>query len=228
MVLLVGMYSNTSGVVTGITLNGRTANVPGIEHIVGPTIVTVPFRTRYQPDQPVNELLKKIQERYIDMVPYEQLGLQNIKRLSVEAEAACDFRSLLVIQSTKESNRTRSGGELLSLKQDLSIILDYPLTMECELHDTSIKLRARFDKNLLSVSQVQKICRHFEYLLHQLCSENPGTRVSDVQTSCPADMMEVVKWNATPPKAFTACIHNLIQQRICNQNFKQFALGMVG
>ena len=219
--LLVGIHSNTTDVITGITLNGRTANLPGIEHIVGPTIVTVPFRTRFRADQTIIDLLESIQQLYIDMIPFEQLGLQDIKLLSADAEAACDFRSLLVIQSTREPDLHKTLPGLLSTKQDISLSLDYGLTMECELRENCVMIRATFDDNLLSGVQIQRLFRQFEHLLHQLCLEDPAARVYDVQTVCQADVQEVFEWNTTVPKSGDACVHELIEHRTQSQPDRQ-------
>lgn len=214
---LIGLYSNTTDVVTGITLNGRTAKLPGIEHIVGPTIVTVPFRTHSRADRTITDLLEGIQQLYIDMIPFEQLGLHDIKLLSAEAEAACNFQSLLVIQSTRDPDSDGFFPELLSTKQDISLSLGYGLTMECEIQDNRVMIRATFDDRLLSEVQIRRLFRQLEHLLHQLCSENPAARVSDVQKICQADIAEVFEWNATLPKGSNACVHDLIKQRTQTQ-----------
>ncbi|MCJ1249676.1 hypothetical protein MMC30_006902 [Trapelia coarctata] len=207
--LLVGMYSNTTDVVTGITLSGRTAQLPGVEHIVGPTIATVPFRTQYRDEQLITDLLQTVQQKYIDIIPFQQLGLQHIKRLHPEAAAACDFRSLLVIHSTKE----RESPAVLFSDLEINLFLDYPLTIECELHDGEIKIKATFDDRVLHVAPVQMILAQFQHLLQQLCAEDPAATVSDVQTTCDADQNQVLKWNSKEPEAFEACVHGLVQSR---------------
>jgi len=211
--LLVGTYSNTSDVVTGITLNGRTAQLPGIEHVVGPTIATVPFRMRYKDDQLIADLLQTVQQQYIDMIPFEQLGLQKIKRLGPEAGAACDFRSLLVIHSSKE----REPPAVLFFQQDINLFLDYPLTIECELHEDGIEMKATFDDHVLEPVQVRRMLSQFEHLLDQLCMENPAATVSDVQTSCKADQRLVLDWNSKALGTYEACVHDLIEERTNTQ-----------
>jgi amino acid adenylation domain-containing protein len=212
--LLVGMYSNATDIITGMTLSGRTAQVPGIEHIIGPTITTVPFRVQFTKDQLICDLLQTIQDQYLDVLPHEQIGLQKISRISTEAKAACAFRSLLVIQWSGEP---KSLG-LLSGTEDMSLSLDYPITMECTLQATeSVKIRAMFDDRVLEPRQIQRIFRQFEHLLQQLSEENPETKVSDICGICGSDMTEVIQWNSTVPEAFETCLHHLIDQRTKQQ-----------
>ena len=212
--LLVGIYSNATDIVTGMTLSGRTAQIPGIEHIIGPTITTVPFRVQFTKDQLICDLLQSIQDQYIDLLPHEQLGLQRISSISPGAKAACAFRSLLVIQW---SGGSKSLG-LLSGTEDMSLSLDYPITMECTLQATErVKLRAMFDDRVLEPRQILRIFRQFEHLLQQLSQENPKIKVSDICGICDSDMKEVLRWNSTVPEAFETCLHHLIDQRTKQQ-----------
>ncbi|MCJ1410507.1 hypothetical protein MMC19_004592 [Ptychographa xylographoides] len=206
--ILIGTYSNCSDVVTGMTLSGRTNQLAGIEHIVGPTIATVPFRTQLRDDQLLVDLLQSVQDQYIATIAFEQLGVQEIKRLSEDATAACDFRTLLVIQSTD-----KWSPKLLSTPQDISISLDYPLTIECEILNDTLKIRATFDGHMLRETEVKRILRHFEYLLQQLCNEDPVMRVSDCQKAHEPDVIEILEWNSTITSTNVTCVHELIEDQ---------------
>ena len=214
--LLIGMYSNTSDVVTGMTLNGRTASFVGVENVVGPTLVTVPFRTQFRGEQLVNDLLERIQQLYIETVPFEQLGLSEIKQISAGSKAACNFQTLLVVQSTEETGSKRSS--LFSSGQDVFLSLDYGLALECELTSrsgsaTKVQLKATYDANLLNELQIERILRQFEHMLHQLCIETPFLRVRDIQSVSPADMKQILSWNSTIPESYEHCVHTLIEKR---------------
>ena len=211
--LLIGLYSNTTDVVTGMTLNGRTAALSGIEEIIGPTLITVPYRTQFRPGQPVMEMLERIQEQYIEMIPFEQLGLSEIKRAGKESAAACDFRTLLVIQSPDEAN-LHAESDLFSSKNETTLSLDYGLALECDLlSPTRLNLKATFDDHLLPKVQIQRIFYQFAAILHRLCLENPATRVSELQNACQADVKEIFDWNITVSEPFEECLHELIASR---------------
>ena len=214
-VLLIGSYSNASDVVTGMTLNGRTASFAGVENVVGPTLITIPLRTQFRRDQLVSDLLHKIQEQYIETIPFEQLSLSEIKQLSPDAKAACDFQTLLVVQSTEE--RSDDPG-LFSSAQDVLLSLDYGLALECELtsrsgSSTKVQLKATYDPHLFDEQQIQRILHQFEHILHQLCIETPYSRVSDIQSPSTADMKQVFSWNTAVPKSYEHCVHDLIEKR---------------
>lgn len=203
------MYSNITDVVTGITLSGRTAQLPGIEHIVGPTIATMPFRTSYSDEQLISDLLQMVQQNYIDIILFQQLGLRNIKSLGSEAAVAGDFRSLLVIHSTNE----RESPTVLFSDQNFNLFLDYPLAIECELREEGVGMKTTFDDLVLNPVEVRRIWGQFEYLLHQLCKEDPATTVTVIQTACLADTKQLLEWDSKAPDAYQACVHDLIKQR---------------
>jgi aryl carrier-like protein len=190
--LLIGMYSNTTDVVTGVTLNGRAALLPGIERIPGPTVATVPFRTRFTPDQKVSDFLQTIQNQYLSVLPFVQFGLQNIRSLSADAIAACKFRSLLVVQS---ANRPQESNQVLIGRSYSFPVMDFAIVMECELHKGGIDFRATFDHQVLSEAQIRRIFEQMEEILRRLSLSGPETVVSDLQKTSQADMLRVSQWN---------------------------------
>jgi non-ribosomal peptide synthetase component F len=208
--LLMGIYSNSLDIVTGMTLNGRTEVLPGIVGIVGPTITTVPFRATYQADELAIDLLQKIQSQYLEIIPFVQFGLQNIRRLSSDADAACNFRNLLVIQS----GNSQPSRLLLGRKHYFSS-LDCPLLMECELYDQTIHLQASFDEKLLQSAEISRIFQQLEHILSRLSSCGSSTTVSDLQQICNADTQQLLQWNATSntPKQSQTLVHDLFEQR---------------
>jgi amino acid adenylation domain-containing protein len=208
--LLMGIYSNSSDIVTGLTLNGRTAQLSGIDSIIGPTITTVPLRTRFDRNDLAIDVLQRVQSQYIEIMAFEQFGLQNIRHLSSGADSACNFRTLLVIQST--------GGHsprLLSGRKYAFSSVDCAMMMECELNSESINLRATFDDKVLDCAQIGRIFQQFEHILSGLYSCDPFTKVSDLQQICNTDTQQILEWNSAcnAPKQSQTLIHTLFKQR---------------
>ncbi|CZR65846.1 uncharacterized protein PAC_15746 [Phialocephala subalpina] len=186
--ILVGLYSNSSDVITGVTLNGRTARIPGIESIPGPTVTTVPFRAMFTPGQTISSFLEKLQNQYLDILPFAQFGLQNIRRLSNDAVNACKFRSLLVVQS---ANKPQSERRILLSRSYSFPVMDFAMVMECELLGDSVDFRATFDHEVLSEEQVRHMFLQMEEILHRISTSSSGTKVSDLQKLSNADMVRI-------------------------------------
>jgi aryl carrier-like protein len=190
--LLIGMYSNSTDVVTGVTLNGRTAPLPGIDQIPGPTVTTIPFRARFTFDQKVSGFLQMIQSQYISILPHAQVGLQNIRRLSEDAVAACKFRSLLVVQST---NRPQDAKQIMIGRSYSFPVMDFAVVMECELHKGGVDFRATFDHQVLTEAQVRRMFQQMEEILHKISQSSDSTRVSELQELSREDMLQISQWN---------------------------------
>jgi hypothetical protein len=184
--LLVAAYSNSSDIITGVTLNGRTAQIPSIDQIPGPTVTTIPFRAQFTPDEKLADFLRRIQKDYLRILPFTQFGLENIRRVSEDAVAACKFRSLLVVQS---AHRAPDSKKILQGRSYSFPVMDFAIVMECELHKDGIDLRATFDNQVLSETQVRKMHQQMEELLHRISMARPETTVADLQRHIQVDMV---------------------------------------
>ncbi len=81
-----------------LQFTGRNAPIAGIEAMIGTTIATVPVRACVLGTQLVSAFLQDLQQQSIEMIPYEQTGLHRIAKLRVDAQHACGFQTLLVVQ----------------------------------------------------------------------------------------------------------------------------------
>jgi amino acid adenylation domain-containing protein len=214
--LLIGLYSNTSDVITGMTLNGRTAPFTGVEKLIGPTLVTIPCRMQFRRDQLISDLLETIQQQYVEMIPFEQFSLTAMKQIGAHARTACDFQTLLVVQYTGE--KRPESRPLFSSAPNVFLSMDYALALECELTSrsgtlTKVQLKATYDPHLLSGVEIRRFLNQFEHILRQLCIESPSSRVADLQALSLSDAKQIFSWNATVPQPYEYCVHDLIEKR---------------
>ncbi len=111
--IIASRYTNSDDVVFGATVTGRHAPVAGeIEAMIGTTIATVPVRARVWDDQLVSAFLRAMQQQSTEMIPYEQTGLQRISKLGADAQHACGFQTLLVVQPVDNISEDEDDKEL--------------------------------------------------------------------------------------------------------------------
>src|SRR3569833_3179150 len=89
-VLVASQYSGSADVVFGETLTGRDISLQGVEGIVGPLIATVPVRIRIDRTSSVASYLQAIQQGISARTPYQHMGMQNIRKVSRDAQYACE------------------------------------------------------------------------------------------------------------------------------------------
>ncbi|KAJ4357047.1 hypothetical protein N0V85_009521, partial [Neurospora sp. IMI 360204] len=168
-------------IVFGAVSSGRKAPVPGIETLPGPTIATVPIRVKTNNDRKILELLTSIQTQETQMIRYEQTGLSSIRQLGEEAQLACQFQTLVVVQAPQEEN-TKSGlfvsedAERTEAEEEAHYrgfqFQSYALSLICTPEEGHLKVRFCFDSNVLEREKVQRMSRNFEQLLRTLCSSS--------------------------------------------------------
>lgn len=76
--LVLAKLSGTSDVTFGQITTGRSAPIQGIDEIVGPCMNLVPVRVKVDAASTLSQLLQHVQTQHLDMLPYENLGMQHI------------------------------------------------------------------------------------------------------------------------------------------------------
>lgn len=175
--LVASQYTMSDDVVFGETFAGRTLRILGVEQIEGPMIATVPVRVRIDRDAPVQEFLQSIQEQGLVRAAHEHLGMQNIRRVSADAQLACEVKMGLVIQPRPADAPEKSADDLPSFRVEDAAhealrFNSYPLMLACSLRSDGFEVTASFDSNLITETQMQRVLAQFDYVVSQLCSDN--------------------------------------------------------
>ena len=219
--LVVGVYTSSSDVVFGTTLSGRNAPVPGVEMMTGPTIATVPMRIHWDADVSVSTLLSSVQRQATDMIPFEQVGLQAISKVNASAMAACQFRSLFVVQPATDTTTNISAHQKLldsmmepvEFHEDDGMAQTYPLGIAVDVHDDWVHVEATYDKAILDQDHVQRIMSQLRHTLSAL-SNNLDATVSTLDLLSQADACQIQEWNGDgPPPSIQESIHELVRRQ---------------
>ncbi|KAG6250801.1 Glycopeptide NRPS [Claviceps purpurea] len=214
--LLQAMYTSSDDVIFGATVTGRHAAIPGIESIVGPTIATVPVRVTIDWRKNVGELLHEVQQRSLDVTPFEQVGLQRLRKISHDAEMACNFQTLLVVQpANSHEDSVEPFFESPEQAQPAPEYADgsstYALTALCDLREDGFNMTLNYDSSITDTLQIEQYMNQLRHLAGQMCKT--GTKwasLSDVVTIAREDLLRVWQWNKTVPAPIDSCVHDLI------------------
>nr|POF20697.1 nonribosomal peptide synthetase vlms [Quercus suber] len=215
--IVLAAYDDRADDVTfGSTVVGRQVPVDGIEHVAGPVISTVSVRVRLDREQSVGQFLQGLQVQASQMIAFEQLGLQNIAKLSQDAQQACEFSTLLVIQPY--GIWTRANNSLLTLEETALVSYDvnnakyfnYPLVVQGHLHDEEVILYITHDTSVISTERVRRMAMQYEQVVEQLLesSDRPLGMLSPAGTS---DLEQAVEWNGAPTEPVSSCVHQLVE-----------------
>lgn len=217
--ILLSQYTDSDDVVFGLTVNGRSAPLSGVEALTGPTVATVPFRVRVIGTRSVQDQLDDVQRQVTAMTPYEQFGLQNIRKLSEDAARACEFQTHFGVQSATATRPNSVFTHLESRDADYQNFSSYAFVFICQLAGggktadrhggTSIEINASYDSHVVPTPQAQRMVEQFEHILRQLV-DGLSRQVQDISGLSPRDMHQLNRWNATLPESHDRVLHELI------------------
>ncbi|KAL9124877.1 MAG: hypothetical protein Q9217_005842 [Psora testacea] len=216
--LVLGAYLQSDDVVLGVTISGRSAPVGGIEKMTGPAVATVPLRIKLNYRESVRKALHNLHEQCRAMIPFEQTGLQYIKRLVPEIAEACDFQTLLVVQPSEQPHDFAIQEERYD-RSDAGLPFGcYGLVLECTmLRDReAIKVTAHVDTNLLHLDQLETLTDQFGHVLRQIAIR-PNCLIGDIEKVSPEDIEQLSRWNGKIPKAGNRTLHDLVEQQCLSQ-----------
>ena len=208
--ILLSARTGSQDVLFGETLTGRDVPVDGILEMLGPTLTTVPTRIKIDATPTVMGLLTHVRQMSTEVIPYQHVGLQNIRKLSTETAAACNFNNLLVIQTTDgdtiegklwEPQNTGVG----------STFFTYPLVAECRAEGSNVHVDVHYNDKHISEWHTQTLIHQFETLLQQLCAVSPETdiKISDLKVLSGLDIKSIQEWNNYQPAVVSQRIHDL-------------------
>ncbi|RDW58708.1 hypothetical protein BP6252_13184 [Coleophoma cylindrospora] len=215
--MIMAQYTDSDDVVFGVTQTGRNAPVPGIESMLGPTFATVPVRVKLDKTETIRGFLANIQDNGIRMVPFEHVGLQQIRRLGGNAKNACNFQNLLVVQQSAHGDQDQSFLSLKKLPTGNEAFNTYALVVECTLGAGVIDIRIQYDAHLISREQIETLSFQFEHIVQQLSQELTSQTVADIETISRRDREQILSWNANYPEVLDNCVHHIFESQATKQ-----------
>ncbi|KAF5137722.1 Nonribosomal peptide synthetase 8 [Metarhizium anisopliae] len=212
--MVVSQYSRSDDIILALTLSGRTAPVPGIMKMTGPTITTVPLRIELPSrNTTVYKYLELVQNQAMEMMPYEHVGIQSLRRLCLEAEPdyELDLKHLLVIQSLGEVDGFLDL-ELLPTEED--DFNTYALIVQCSVEEENVCIEARYDKDVIETEQMERMLWQFQHVIRQLNDESHSSIMEGVDLVSPQDLEQLNVWNSQKNESVDMCIHQVIEKQM--------------
>ncbi|KAL8873714.1 MAG: hypothetical protein Q9174_000861, partial [Haloplaca sp. 1 TL-2023] len=212
--LLLSAHTGSDDVVFGETMTGRDVPVDGVTEMLGPTLTTVPTRIQLDRSSPIMQLLRKVHQDAAEVIPYQHVGLQRIRRLNDDTSMACDFQNLLVIQTAQGDGENSKLWDPVNTGVGSSFFT-YPLVVECNTEGDTTAIEAHYNRHAISKWQVQRLLYQLEQILGQICltSLDSQVKLSEVQVISQDDMDLIRQWNDYDTATVTECIHGLFLQQ---------------
>lgn len=217
--ILIGSHSESDDVVFGTIVSGRNAPIANADQLFGPGIAAVPVRVKFPDNDTLTicDFIGDVQNQSTKMIPFEQAGLQHIRRVSADATAGCDFQTLLVVQPSKKKLVSTDDIDLRAASEADANFGTYALTLECNLNPDGVICAAHYDSSLVSEESVERILGQLENLLHQICSSSADKKLNELVFISALDQQNIREWNRVIPKPIHKTIHQMIGERIAER-----------
>ncbi|XMA14653.1 hypothetical protein WAI453_007444 [Rhynchosporium graminicola] len=219
--MLIGRHTEEEDVVMGVTLAGRNVPIDDVQRIVGPTITTIPMRTRWRREEKLLNFLNRAQDESNRMIAFQHLGLQNIASLDPETRSACDFKVLLLMQTSSDDEVARLTGndgtsKLMgtSVAEAVADFHTYPVVIAANIQADKIELSCVHDRDIISHPDMQHMVEQFESILRQLAGADHHSAVADVNYCSLEDLSQIQQWNSYVEQPKEACIHDLLTEQV--------------
>ncbi|GAQ44074.1 nonribosomal siderophore peptide synthase Sid2 [Aspergillus niger] len=196
--LVASQYTGNDDVVFGETLTGRDIPLAGVESIVGPLIATVPVRIHINRAGTVESYLQAVQQGILSRTPYQHMGMQNIRKVSHDAQHACEAPTGLVVQPEPEYAGSELGFEVGDVVREALHFNPYPLMLGCGIKKGGFRICASFDSSLVEISQMERILAQIEVACSQL-SQGLTRRIDEISCLPEAELNQIWQWNQMAP-----------------------------
>ncbi len=216
--LLLARYTRRDDVLFGSTTSGRSAPLPGIEHIVGPLINASPVRIAIA-DVPIGEWLTSLQEYFNELRSREHVSLTQVQAWSKLPQGQPLFETLLTVENFPVGD---GGGEdpmaALGLREIYGVErTHYPLAATVA-PGKRIHLRLSFDRDRFGDAFAPRTLEHFERVLRAFV-DAPGARPGSISILGAAERRQLLgEWSSMRVEGVThgrrpaACVHHMFEE----------------
>ncbi|WP_156303143.1 condensation domain-containing protein, partial [Methylogaea oryzae] len=176
--LLLSQYSGRREVLYGVTVAGRPAELPGVEHILGLFINSLPLRVDIAPQTRVEDFLRALFQKNLELRQYEHTSLLQIQSWLGLPHNRPLFESLLVFENAPIDPALLDGRRGLDIRYRHSRThTNYPITVVV-IPGPALHLQITYQRERFSAVAVERMLGHFRRLLEAMI-RRPQARLSE-------------------------------------------------
>ena len=193
--LLLSRLVDREDVIFGCTVSGRPAEIPGVEHMIGLFINTLPVRVRIDPAESVGELLVRVQNQQAELADLHYLGLTDVQRLSGLGRDL--FDTIFVFENYPFGEGIAGSGAGISVTGAESFEgSHYPLGIAVIPGDR-LRLRLDFDTAAFEPGVAESMVTRLGHLL-EVAAADPGRAVRRIDVLGEDERkLLLTEWNST-------------------------------
>ncbi|MER5506838.1 amino acid adenylation domain-containing protein [Streptomyces sp. NPDC002766] len=177
--ILLSKLTGQRDVVFGAAVNGRPADLPGSDEMVGLFINTLPIRVFCQPDHTVADVVTELQQRQTALLDHNYYGLADIQRgvgLPALFDTIVVFQSYPIDREGMVDANIAAGFTIDGIRPFAGS--HYPLTLNAS--DPYLRLSLDYQNNLYDRGSAEVIAARLVRVLEQVLAD-PRCPVRDIE-----------------------------------------------
>ncbi|WP_175408648.1 non-ribosomal peptide synthetase [Streptomyces sp. TRM64462] len=163
--LVLSAMTGRGDVAFGTAVAGRPADVPNVAGIIGMFLNTIPARVSFAPDEPLLDLLRRMQSERAAVMPYEYVGLGTLQQETGHRRL---FDTLFVLRSADGEDRAAALRQRHGIT-DVSNVdgTHFPLTL-IVTPETRLRITLAARPDLFDADAATTILARFEQILERI------------------------------------------------------------
>ncbi|MHB9147654.1 MAG: amino acid adenylation domain-containing protein [Candidatus Amoebophilus sp.] len=185
--ILLYKYLNQSTIRFGMTLSGRSIDLPGIENMVGMFINTLPFSIELKSDLIVQDLLELVQKYNTQIQAHSCIALTDIQRL-LGIEKHIDLLDhLFVFENYPEETSALQQSSVIQVAHQRTIEnTEYALTILLSCKD-QLHVCFSYDQSRIDSRLILQVSQHYRLILMELF-QHLGDSIRNIPMLSPAEL----------------------------------------
>lgn len=186
----------------------RDVPADGVQWVVGPVINLMVCRMRIDGDTVLSDVLRQIQNDYMDSLPYRHTSLIDIQHaLKLDTNLFNSGVSYRRLPSAKEA--VSSDIECVEVGS-IHDPAEFPVFINIEAMDTNARIDLNYWTTNLSEAQAVNVANTYLRCLENIVS-NADTELQDLDSVSESNKDQILAWNSKMPQAINKCAHQVVQ-----------------
>jgi amino acid adenylation domain-containing protein len=180
--ILLQKYGNSSDVIFGTTVSGRSARIKGIEDMVGLFINTIPLHVRTTSGEKITDLVQGINYILPIREEYESTPLVDIKEYSELEDTRELFNSIIALENYPlhpQLMQDPAQSPLVVNSYSMVEATNYDLTISITISDT-ITINFIYHPLLFEKSSILRLSCHFNNIIEYIL-DNSRSAISEIE-----------------------------------------------
>ncbi|PUA36864.1 non-ribosomal peptide synthetase, partial [Paenibacillus elgii] len=191
--IILQKYNGTDDAVFGSVVSGRSAEIAGIEEMIGLFINTIPVRVSCEAEQSFADVMKRVQEAALESGGYDYYPLYEIQAQSAQKQDLIThimaFENFPMDEQIEQAG-SYEDGKLAITDVDIAEQTNYDFTLVV-MPGEELAVRFYYNASVYEHSAMERLMGHLIYVLEQVTA-SPNAPVSMLELVTEAEKAEII------------------------------------